>query len=129
MVDAFTAENGATEVLPGSHHAEAFPPERFAEKNARRICGPRGSILALDGDVWHRARPNRTADFRVAFTCVLTRPNVKQMLDYPRYVSAEYAASLGPQMRQLLGFNARVPATIEEWYRPDDQRFYRRDQE
>jgi hypothetical protein len=32
------------------------------------------------------------------------------------------------QVRQLLGYNARVPSNLEEWYQPPEKRFYRRDQ-
>jgi hypothetical protein len=129
MVDAFTLENGATEWIPGSHRVAAFPAAEFAAQNARRLCGPRGSIAFMDGDLWHRAQPNLTAEFRAGLTCVLTRPNFKQQLDYPRFLPLEYAAGLNPRMRQLFGFNARTPATLSEWYQPREQRFYRADQE
>lgn len=128
MFDDFTTENGATEVLLGSHHSGRFPPDDFIRQNAKQVCGKKGSIILYDGDIWHRAGVNRTEQFRVGVTCLFTKPYYKQQLDYPRYLDKTYAESLSPRMRQLFGFNARVPASIEEWYNPG-KRFYGTDQE
>lgn len=128
MLDDFTIENGATEVLLGTHRRREFPPESFILNNARSVCGKRGSIIVYDGDIWHRAGVNRTEQFRVGLTCLFTKPYYKQQLDYPRYLPKEYAESLSPKMRQLFGFNARIPASLEEWYSPQG-RFYKTDQE
>ncbi|MEQ9564874.1 MAG: phytanoyl-CoA dioxygenase family protein, partial [Pseudomonadales bacterium] len=129
MLDDFTEVNGATEVLLGSHHVEPFPPESFVAQNRHQVCGTRGSVILYDGDIWHKVGENRSDQFRVALTLVFTRPNIKQQLDYPRFLDASYAASLSPRMRQLFGFNARTPSSMEEWYLPDGERFYRSDQE
>lgn len=128
MLDEFTAENGATEVLLGTHRAREFPPESFIHAHAKPVCGAQGSIIFYDGDIYHRAGVNLTDKFRVGMTCLFTKPYYKQQLDYPRFLSEEYAESLSPRMRQLFGFNARVPAAMEEWYCPEG-RFYKPDQE
>jgi ectoine hydroxylase-related dioxygenase (phytanoyl-CoA dioxygenase family) len=61
-------------------------------------------------------------------TLAFTRPYVKQQLDYPRAIGYERGESLPPVLRQLLGYNARVPASLDEWYQPPEKRLYRRDQ-
>lgn len=129
MLDNFTIENGATEVLLGSHTVEEFPPDSFVAENRKQVTGRRGSVILYDGDVWHKVGENRSADFRVALTLVFTRPYFKQQLDYPRYLDPQYAESLSPRMRQLFGFNARTPSSMEEWYQPAGNRFYKSDQE
>lgn len=129
MVDAFTNQNGATEVIAGTHRLSAFPSETFVKANTRQAEGPRGSIILMDGDVWHRAGRNQTNEFRVGLTCTWTRPFFKQQLDYPRFLRPEYADGLSLRMRQLFGFNARTPSSYEEWYQPAENRFYRADQE
>ena len=128
MLDEFTAENGATEVLLGTHRARDFPPESFIRAHGKPVCGGQGSIILYDGDIFHRAGVNRTEKFRVGMTCLFTKPYHKQQLDYPRFLSKDYAESLSPRMRQLFGFNARVPASMEDWYNPNG-RFYKPDQE
>lgn len=128
MLDEFTAENGATEVLLGTHKARDFPPESFIQAHAKPVYGTQGSIILYDADVFHRAGVNHTQKLRVGLTCAFTKPYYKQQLDYPRFLDKDYADSLTPRMRQLFGFNARVPASMEEWYCPQG-RFYKSDQE
>ena len=41
-------ENGATFVLPGTHHVTAFPPDRFVQKFETQIEAPSGSYIVLD---------------------------------------------------------------------------------
>ena len=42
-LDAFTAENGATMVLPATHKQEEFPSDRFVEASAVQVCAPHAS--------------------------------------------------------------------------------------
>lgn len=59
---AFTADNGATRVVPESHRWGRMPPphgEYFGEVPAE---GPAGSLFIWNGNVWHRNVPNITAD-------------------------------------------------------------------
>jgi hypothetical protein len=128
MLDDFTEANGATEILEGSHHAEAFPPESYITENKYTATGSKGSIILYDGDIFHRAGKNTTDKFRIGLTCTFTRAYFKQQLDYPRMLSSEYASTLTPRMRQLYGFNARTPSTMEEWYQTSENRFYKSDQ-
>ena len=87
-----------------------------------------GSIVVFDSNLWHAAGENKTERPRRALTLAFTRPFVKQQLDYPRALGVERAATLSPELRQLLGYNARVPASLDEWYQPPERRMYRRDQ-
>jgi ectoine hydroxylase-related dioxygenase (phytanoyl-CoA dioxygenase family) len=126
MVDAFTAENGATRVLPGSHLRPERPDDETLARQSVQAVGPAGSILLFDSNLWHAAAPNHTARARVALTPTFTRAFVKPQLDYPRLLGEDYPAT--PRLRQLLGYRARVPSTLSEWYQPPEKRFYHRDQ-
>ena len=53
---------------------------------------------------------------------------MKQQLDYPRAVGYDNIDSLPEKLKQIVGYNARVPASLEEWYQPPDKRFYKKDQ-
>jgi ectoine hydroxylase-related dioxygenase (phytanoyl-CoA dioxygenase family) len=46
-------------------------------------------------------------------------------MDYPRILPAELTDALPERTRQLLGFYVRVPASLDEYYVPADQRLYR----
>lgn len=128
MLDDFTQENGATYMLSGSHHLPERPPDPFFFQHAERLLGPRGSIAVWDSNLWHAAGRNTTQTPRRALTLTFTRPFFKQQLDYPRLLGADYLNGLDEETRQLLGVNARVPATLEEWYQPPEKRFYKSDQ-
>ena len=63
MLDDFTVENGATRVVPGSHRLPHPPPKSLAQPLARHpheriITGAAGSVLILNGYVWHSGRRN-----------------------------------------------------------------------
>lgn len=126
MVDDFTVENGATRLVPGTHRLRQRPEEGFLEENATQAVGRAGSVLLFDSNLWHSAAPNRTAGSRMALTLTFTRPFFKQQMDYPRLLGEAFTQDT--RMRQLLGYNARVPSNHDEWYQPPEKRMYRPDQ-
>jgi ectoine hydroxylase-related dioxygenase (phytanoyl-CoA dioxygenase family) len=126
MVDAFTRENGGTYIVPESHRIEARPTDEEMLSRAVQLIAPAGSVVLFDSNTWHAAAPNRTKSSRWALTLTFTRPFMKQQMDYPRLLGEAYPTS--ERMRQLLGFNARVPSTMTEWYQPALHRMYKSDQ-
>jgi Phytanoyl-CoA dioxygenase (PhyH) len=128
MLDDFTEENGATYLLTGSHRLREKPDEEAFFRDAARAVGPAGSIVVFNSNLWHAAGVNRSDRPRRALTLNFTRPFVKQQLDYPRALGYERVEGLSPVLRQLLGYNARVPVSLDEWYQPPEKRPYKRDQ-
>jgi phytanoyl-CoA dioxygenase PhyH len=128
MLDDFTRDNGATFLLTGSHRQPEAPTDQVFFRDAGRAIGPAGSIVVFDSKLWHAAGVNRSDRPRRALTLAFTRPFIKQQLDYPRALGYDRAYSFSPAVRQLLGYNARVPASLDEWYQPPGQRMYKRDQ-
>ena len=71
MVDDFTSANGATRVVPGSHVRHTAVPRHFADPDAhhpdeRTITGRAGTVLVLNGHLWHSGTRNRTTGPRRA---------------------------------------------------------------
>lgn len=126
MVDAFTVENGATKLVPGSHLSAERPADDEMEARSVRLTGPAGSIALFDSNLWHSAAPNVSGAPRIALTLTFTRPFFKQQMDYPRMLGETFPRN--EKMRQLLGYNARVPANHGEWYQPPEKRMYKADQ-
>ena len=124
MVDEFTLENGATHIISGSQFEAAPPPESLFYQQAERLIGPQGSIVIFDSRLWHAAGKNYSANPRAALTMSLCRPFIKPQMDYARMLGPEYGATLSKEMRQLLGYNARVPTNLHEWYQPEKSRMY-----
>jgi len=123
MVDDFTVENGATKVVPGSHVSVERPDDAYLEQHAIRITGRAGTIMLFDSNLWHSAAPNNTDGQRMALTLTFTPPFHKQQMDYPRLLGESFPAN--EKMRQLLGYNSRVPANHDEWYQPPEKRMYK----
>jgi hypothetical protein len=128
MLDDFTDENGATYLLSGSHRMPEQPHDDVFFRDAIRAIGSAGSIVVFNSNLWHAAGPNRSPGPRRALTLAFTKPFVKPQLDYPRALGYERGASLSPVLRQVLGYNARVPTSLDEWYQPPEQRLYQKSQ-
>lgn len=123
MVDDFTIENGATKMVPGSHLMKQRPSDEYLEQHAVRIVGRAGAIVLFDSNLWHSAAPNHTNGQRMALTLTFTPPFHKQQMDYPRLLGESFPKN--EKVRQLLGYNSRVPANHDEWYQPPEKRMYK----
>ncbi len=126
MLDDFTRENGATRMLAGSHRSCPTKPDdvTFAA-GAEAATGPSGSLLVFDSNLWHAAGVNTTGSARRSVTPMFCRPFVKPQFDYPRVLGQARMESLSETQRQILGYYARIPATLDEWYQPPERRMYR----
>jgi ectoine hydroxylase-related dioxygenase (phytanoyl-CoA dioxygenase family) len=53
---------------------------------------------------------------------------MRQRFDYPRMTPESDAMELDDTQRQLLGFNVRVPASLDEYYLTGENRLYKPNQ-
>jgi ectoine hydroxylase-related dioxygenase (phytanoyl-CoA dioxygenase family) len=121
----FTAQNGATTIVPGTHQKAEPPAKAELLRRAEPVECPAGSMLVFDSTLWHAAGQNRSGRDRLAINHQFTRSYIKQQLDYPRALAPEHVASLPPRTQQLLGCWTRVPASLDEYYVPPERRLYR----
>jgi Phytanoyl-CoA dioxygenase (PhyH) len=128
MLDDFTEANGATYLMSGSHRRADKPPDEEFFKSAARAIGPAGSVVIFNSNLWHAAGANTTGAARRALTLAFTKPFMKQQLDYPRALGYDRASEFSEPLRQVLGYNARVPSSLDEWYQPPQKRLYQRNQ-
>jgi hypothetical protein len=112
-IDEFTAENGATYVLPGSHLQEAYPSDEFVMKEARQVTAPAGSFIILHGMLFHRGGANRTTLRRRAMNHVYTTAFIRQQVDM-RSAFTDPAAQPAA-VAELLGFKYQIPRTVAEY--------------
>ena len=98
----FTAENGATQVVPGSH---VWDEARTAEPH--EVCQavmPRGSVLLYTGSVIHGGGENRSDRPRVGMNITYClgwlRTEENQYLSCP----PDVARTLDPELQDLLGY-------------------------
>ena len=125
MLDDFTIENGATYFLSGSHLSPDRPAVEHWEGIAERATGRAGDVVFFDSRLWHAAAPNLTQQVRRGLTLTFTPPFMKPQFDYPRALGYDDGEQFNDRLREVLGYDSRVPASLDEWYRPPEQRFYR----
>lgn len=125
MLDDFTPENGATYLLEGSHKADRKPDKEHFYAAAVQATGKKGDALFFNSNLWHAAGLNVTPNKRRALTLTFTKPFMKQQLDYSRSVGYEQLAGMSDGIKQIVGYFARTPTNLYEWYRKPAERFYR----
>lgn len=107
-IDEFTAENGATMILPGSHRLNGERPTDEDLKHFIPAIAPAGSLLMIDGRLWHTNGINTVGTSRAAIFAVYTLPILMPQ--------ENWSLSLNPSIRQfgsetlltLLGFRPQV---------------------
>jgi ectoine hydroxylase-related dioxygenase (phytanoyl-CoA dioxygenase family) len=129
MVDDFTIENGGTYLLPYSHLEKRKPSDEEFFKKSIQAVGNKGDMLIFNSNVWHSSAPNKTKDHRRSIPITVSKSFMKQLLDYPRAIGYDRMDDFDSDLQQLLGYHSRVPASLDEWYQPENKRFYKKDQD
>lgn len=124
-IDAFSAENGATVVCPGTHHRQPAPRPEYLRASAVPAVCPAGSMLVFDSTLWHAAGVNSSGADRLAINHQFTRSYIKQQIDYVRALGDPVVEAQRPRTQQLLGWYTRVVTSLDEYYRPPAERLYR----
>jgi ectoine hydroxylase-related dioxygenase (phytanoyl-CoA dioxygenase family) len=101
MLTDFTAENGATRLVPGTHRSGG-PPQTPEGEGEIPAIGRRGSVLIWHGAVWHRNGPNTSANqHRMGANVAYIPRFVHRPELWPR-VRREVYQGLPEQLQQLL---------------------------
>ncbi len=127
-LDDFTEDNGATYFLPGSFDRLDVPSEEEFFAGAERAFPRRGDLVVFNARTFHYGGLNTTDHDRHALTINACRSYMRQRFDYPRLIGEDAARGFSPRLRRVLGYDVRVPASIEEYYLPEDQRLYKANQ-
>lgn len=101
------ADNGATRHVPGSHawSTRAELPDDLESKLVA-FAAPAGSILVMDGRMWHTSGANRTADEdRPLLFAYYTRPFLRPQWNFSAALRPEVQATFSPTMRMRLGLD------------------------
>ncbi|KAF5591675.1 phytanoyl dioxygenase [Fusarium pseudocircinatum] len=105
-----TFENGATQVIVGSH---LWPEAAISGPADRSMCSTaemeKGDAVMIIGSVWHGAGANITDERRNIFSCHMVRGSYRadenQYLAIPREVIKDY----DPEVQSLLGYSVSHP--------------------
>jgi ectoine hydroxylase-related dioxygenase (phytanoyl-CoA dioxygenase family) len=104
MLDGFTADKGATRIVPGSHrHPEAYPPVGRTIAHTLQPEGPPGSVMIFNGQCWHGGGENRSKERRRAvFGHYRLDAWMRFQTDPQLYVGKEQWARMSERQRELL---------------------------
>jgi ectoine hydroxylase-related dioxygenase (phytanoyl-CoA dioxygenase family) len=106
-IDAFTAHNGATQVVPGSH---VWDDERRPQPEEAIPCVmPEGSVVFFVGTLWHGGGANTSQGARLAVTCQYCEPWLRQQENFSLGVPREVARGLRESLLRMLGYSIYPP--------------------
>lgn len=109
-VDAFTQENGCTEVVPGSHlwgdPGSPGRPKDMAEieKMLVPMEMPAGAAVVFPGTLLHRGGANRRAKPRLAFTNQYCEGWGRTQENFYLSIPKEMVRAMSPRLQALLGY-------------------------
>jgi len=127
-IDETTADNGATEILPGSHKwgkveiagantAEDFVNDKLGDQNddpgyrddAVKAVMPAGSLMIAKGTLWHRGGANKSKHPRMIVTPQYCTGWTRQLENMILAVPPDKAARLPKAAQELLGYSIHEP--------------------
>lgn len=107
LLDDFTADNGATRVVPGSHRSGRAPGEAMSDVRAAHpeevlLLAPAGTVVVFNSHLWHGGTVNHSTAPRRALHSYFTRRGNSQQLNQRKYIRQETLSRLGPAARFIL---------------------------
>jgi ectoine hydroxylase-related dioxygenase (phytanoyl-CoA dioxygenase family) len=124
----FTEANGATRFLPGSFERLDRPTQEEFDRDAEMVFPGAGSVVIFNARTWHSGGVNRTDEPRHALTVNYCRAYMRQHFDFVRMVPPERVPTLSPVLRRVLGFDVRMPTSLDEYYVDEADRLYKPNQ-
>jgi len=99
----FTAENGATRVVPGSHRFTEKPV--FGQHHATIAAEmPKGSVLIWNGSLWHGGGANQSGARRVGIAMNYCAGFIRQQENQQLGIPLAQARQFSPRLQELAGF-------------------------
>jgi ectoine hydroxylase-related dioxygenase (phytanoyl-CoA dioxygenase family) len=99
----FTAANGATRVIPGSHTRDHSPDFGNAYESIAAEM-PRGSVLVWHGSLWHGGGANTTGQRRVGVAMNYCAGWVRQQENQQLGIPRDTVRRFPPRLRELVGY-------------------------
>jgi ectoine hydroxylase-related dioxygenase (phytanoyl-CoA dioxygenase family) len=107
LLDDFTADNGATRVVPGAHRSGKSPADVMTDTRAAHpeevlLLAPAGTVVVFNSHLWHGGTLNRSAWPRRALHSYFTRRDNRQQLDQRTYIQQATLSRLSPAAQFIL---------------------------
>lgn len=111
LVQDYTNNNGATEVIPGSHRWLRKPTLKEANSlnpSSTTIEAPKGSVIVWHGYLWHRSGKNTTKSSRIALLSTYAAGFLREIsLEENMYLSSMPTTQnlFSSKLKRILGWN------------------------
>ncbi|MFD7844250.1 phytanoyl-CoA dioxygenase family protein [Nocardia sp. NPDC059764] len=106
-IDDFTADNGATDVVPGS---QLWGDELPDESTPREPVVMRaGSCVFFGGTLWHGGGANRSANPRLALTAQYCEPWLRPQEAFTLSMTRDTVRAVSEDIRRMLGYSIHPP--------------------
>jgi hypothetical protein len=105
-LDDFTAGNGATRIIPGSHTREQGKPTPSEDVPVEM---PAGSVLLFSGRLWHGAGANSSTGPRLGVVIDYVQPWLRPCEAHTLSADPGQVRQLPQRLQELLGFNQPSP--------------------
>ena len=105
MLNGFSAENGGTRLVPGSH-LSGRQPDKDRDRDVEWIAGEGapGTALVLDGRTWHGTGANVSEAPRLALLTTFCGPQFRPQENLTVGTAPEVLQEASPELLALLGF-------------------------
>lgn len=107
-IEDFTADNGATEVIPGSHRWGMEHPDTRDHTVVPAIM-PAGSAIVFDAALWHRGGANRSTVTRLAMSPQYCQPYLRPQESQLLIMPPPAARECSDRLRAMLGYSIHPP--------------------
>jgi ectoine hydroxylase-related dioxygenase (phytanoyl-CoA dioxygenase family) len=107
LLDDFTATNGATRIVPGTHKLNVLPQDSMEDPsvphpNELLITAPAGSVFIFNSHVWHGGTTNKTHKDRRSIHSYFCAMNQAQQLDQKKYITEDTRRRIGIEAQRIL---------------------------
>ncbi|MUL78058.1 phytanoyl-CoA dioxygenase family protein [Mycolicibacterium sp. CBMA 226] len=106
-IDDFTADNGATDVVPGSQLWGDQLPGDDVER--RPVVMKAGSCVFFPGTLWHGGGANRTRQPRLAVTAQYCEPWLRPQEAFTLSMTRDTVRRVSEDIRRMLGYSIHPP--------------------
>jgi len=106
-IDDFTADNGATDVVPGSQLWDDRLPGDDVER--RPVVMSAGSCVFFPGTLWHGGGANRTDRPRLAVTAQYCEPWLRPQEAFTLSMTRDTVRRVSEDIRRMLGYSIHPP--------------------
>jgi ectoine hydroxylase-related dioxygenase (phytanoyl-CoA dioxygenase family) len=98
----FTAANGATRLVRGSHRLGN--PQYGGSYDSIAAEMPKGAVLIWDGSLWHGGGANTTSERRTGVAMNYCAGFIRQQENQQLGIAPERVKGFSPRLRQLVGY-------------------------